>query len=574
MTKIQPIKIRYGITKKVKGKYFDLALYHIKYVYSIEYPGIFNAPQPGGKNTQGKVNNIKIFKRLRAVYKLKFDPKSQWLSKSGYIHTVKSSLQCCEKFQYIGLNIIRDMKRLKEFEYNFPYRLSFDLNKIKDINYLKFTKDLQRLSVYIDSFDNKNMYKKLFEILKKKKKLEVAKFTKINISLAKPHFDTLFKLQHVSIMNAIQIEHLINLKSCRDELKKLAIFTAPKCLLLLENMDYYKNLKHLELNDFILSSDFDEAKHFKSLRSLEALAQLESLILELNFTQKAQTNMFFRNLKLPVSVKRLDFTLLNIFFSSEDSELLEKDIRDFFQKSDLKDLQNLKLALTICENFTFINQFIKLLPMTLTSLENVDFLFRTENEFDEAVNLDSFLIWTNNLKSVKEITFRTTNFVVKGRGDIESFDFPKLEYLRLSEEFGRKNSLQSQRDGGSKQIIECLHFLKNNTKRLFQTELVLNLTDLIDNFPEMIFGLLDNLPRNLKALRLKIIHKKEEKLNLDQEVFSSEVQRRVQGLEELKVLELNMPVYFRFGLENINKYQRVIIPGIWKEKPSGIIYYW
>ena len=248
---------------------------------------------------------------------------------------------------------------------------------------------------------------------------------------------------------------------------------------------------------------------------------------------------------------------------------MEKDIRDFFQRSDLKDLQSLKFSFTICENFTFINRFIKLLPTTLTSLETVDFLFRTENEFDEAVHLDSFLSWANHLENIKEITLRTTNFVVKGEDDMGNFAFPNLEYLRLSEEFGRKSILN-----GSKQIIECLSFLQNKTERLFQTELVLNLTDLIDNFPEMVFCLLDNLPKNLKALRLKIIHKKEEKLNLDQEVFSSEIQRRAQALKELKVLELNMPVYFRFGLENINKYQRVIIPGIWKEKPSGIIYYW
>jgi len=444
------------------------------------------------------------------------------------------------------------------------------MNKIKDINYLKFSKDLQRLSVYIDSFDNKNMYKKLFEILKKKKKLQVAKFTKINMGLTKPHFDILSKLQNVSIANAIQIEHLINLKVCQDNMKLLAVFTAPKCLLLLENLAFYQNLKHLELNDFILSSDFDETKHWKLLKSLEGLVQLESLTMEVGFTQKAQTNLFFQNLRLPASVKRIEFTLLNIFFSSEeDSELLEKDIRDFFQRSDLKDLQSLKFSFTICENFTFINRFIKLLPTTLTSLETVDFLFRTENEFDEAVHLDSFLSWANHLENIKEITLRTTNFVVKGEDDMGNFAFPNLEYLRLSEEFGRKSILN-----GSKQIIECLSFLQNKTERLFQTELVLNLTDLIDNFPEMVFCLLDNLPKNLKALRLKIIHKKEEKLNLDQEVFSSEIQRRAQALKELKVLELNMPVYFRFGLENINKYQRVIIPGIWKEKPSGIIYYW
>lgn len=562
--KIRGIKIRYGITRKVKGRYVDLALYHIKYVHTIEYPESFKVRFPG-KMEQAKSNNIKIFKRLKTIYKLKFDPKSQWLTKIGYIHTVKSSFQCCQKFQYIGLNLIRDMKRLKEFEYNFPYRLSFDQNKIKDINYLKFTKDLKRLSVHIDSFDNKEMYRKLFKVLEKKKKLEATKFTKINMSLTKPYFDTLKKLQNVSIMNGIQIEHLINLKALFDSMATIAVFTAPKCLLLLGNWDLFKNIKHLELNDLIVSSDFDDGKHFQLLNNIYRLGELENLLMEVSFTQKNQTGLFFQNLKIPPSVKRLELTLLNIFFSSKQG------LESFYNS--LANLESLKLALTISENFASINQFIEGLPQTgLKSLKTVDFLFRTENEFDETVHLDSFLLWAGSVENLKEITMRTTNFVLKQQ-DFSSvtLNFSSLEYLRLSEEFGRKNSFQNQER--SKQIIDCLGFLEKR-KSLLQLDLVLNLSDLFQSFSETIFSLLESLPMSLKALRFKIIHKKEEKLDLEPESFAFEIQNRIQALESLKVLELNMPIYFRFNLQNINKYQKVLIPGIWYEKSSNTIYYW
>jgi len=239
----------------------------------------------------------------------------------------------------------------------------------------------------------------------------------------------------------------------------------------------------------------------------------------------------------------------------------------------LANLESLKLALTISENFASINQFIEGLPQTgLKSLKTVDFLFRTENEFDETVHLDSFLFWAGSVENLKEITMRTTNFVLKQQ-DFSSvtLNFSSLEYLRLSEEFGRKNSFQNQER--SKQIIDCLGFLEKR-KSLLQLDLVLNLSDLFQSFSETIFSLLESLPMSLKALRFKIIHKKEEKLDLEPGFFAFEIQNRIQALESLKVLELNMPIYFRFNLQNINKYQKVLIPGIWYEKSSNTIYYW
>ena len=99
----------YGITKPFKGRYFDIAKGHIKYIYAIEYPQHFYTFLAGKFGTI-KSNNMRIFRKLKIIYKLQFDPKSQYKTKFNHIHTIKSILRSTKELDYIGLNIIKYVK--------------------------------------------------------------------------------------------------------------------------------------------------------------------------------------------------------------------------------------------------------------------------------------------------------------------------------------------------------------------------------------------------------------------------------------------------------------------------------
>ena len=68
-------------------------------------------------------------------------------------------------------NIIKYVKQCDRFYYNFPYRLSRDVFKIKDILYLRYFRHLEILSLEVDSFDNQAMYKALFDIISRMKSI-------------------------------------------------------------------------------------------------------------------------------------------------------------------------------------------------------------------------------------------------------------------------------------------------------------------------------------------------------------------------------------------------------------------
>ena len=568
---MNPKKIRYGITRSVKGRYFDLALYHFKYIYAIKYPDTF-VVKLGGRFGQMKSNNIRIFKKLKVIYKLTFDPKNQWLTKFAYIHTIKPSLQCCEHLQYIGLNIIKNVKRLESFDYNFPNRLSFDQNKLKDINYLKYSKVLKNLKLHIGSFDNQNMYKKLFRILKRQTQLELAIFIRMNLELAKPYMSVIEKIPQLKLTNEIELEHLINQNKQLTNITSLASFTAQNCLEVLNNFDLFTSLKRLELNDFVIPVDRKSNKELSIFQNIKELQQLETLIFELNFTRRSQANLFFQNFAAPTSIKTLELTLFNIDFSFDNEEAETKLLINFGNfcqvLESFQQMANLKMCFTIFSHFKFINRFIGDLPINLPQLQNLDCLFRTENEFDNSIFVDIFLKWANNLKSLSKLTLRTTNFTIKNE-EKNDISLPSLKYLRLTEEFGRKP--KEFYDGESQKTVNYLTFLQNH-KSLEQIELNLNFSDLALSFEKVLFELLFYLPRSLKSLKLRIVNKKE--INLDQENIRIQISTSIERLNQLRALELNLPVFFQCDLKCLNQYQHLLIPGVWKENASGIIYYW
>ena len=571
--KISSIKVHYGVSKKVKGRYFDIALYHIKYIHAIEYPeNLFT--HFAGKFGGVKSNNIRIFKRLRIIYKLRFDRKSQWLTKFNHIYTIKNSLQCCREFDYIGLNLMKSTKQLQSFKYNFPYRVSFDVNRIKDINYLKYSRDMKTLSINIDSFDNKEMYQKLFAILSRKSKLQTLCFTKININLARPYLDILKKIQNLSIVNELQFDQIILLKQPLENLRCLSVFTAAKCLKVLGGFNLFSNLERLELNDFVLPFGPKTEKSIELFEGIEKLGCLKELVLELNLTMKNHTNLFFYHFRGPPSLKRLEFILMNLSFAVEDDSAKKEQWKcvETFYKSleNLQQLEALKICFSVYDDFSFVNEFVKNLPRKMSSLQAIDALFRTENEYDEAVYLDYFLQWAGEIKTLSSIVLRTTNLTISEDFDGD-FDLPNLGYLRLTEEFGRKSPKWYNQ--ASKNTIRRLEFLRSLGK-LHQVDLNLNFTDLSEAFAETLLACVANLPQCLKVLKLRIIHKNDTSLEIDQERISLEIKGVIEKMRGLKVLELNLPLYFRFNLGTLEQFQHVVIPGTWKERPTRVIYYW